>query len=149
MIGNPNKIQAKAMISDSEIIDKITTQVNWYGKHSTGATLDQLLECKDKLVGYNYHLAELVSEYFLNYSKCYYIRKIKIARIKNVLIKNKTAITHAESIATEQAANEFEQEVENEAMAQRLDNLLRQSNKVVDAIQQRISVLKKEREEIH
>ena len=134
------------MISPSEILNKISTQINWYGAHSNKATIEQLLDCKDLLVGYNYHLAELMSTYFLNYTKCYYIRKIKVARVKNVLIKNKTAIGTAESIATEQSANEFEQEVENEAMAQRLDNLLRQSNKVVDAISQRVSVLKKERE---
>jgi len=134
------------MISPSEILNKISTQINWYSAHSNKATIEQLLDCKDLLVGYNYHLAELMSTYFLNYTKCYYIRKIKVARVKNVLIKNKTAIGTAESIATEQSANEFEQEVENEAMAQRLDNLLRQSNKVVDAISQRVSVLKKERE---
>lgn len=127
-----------------KILKKISEHVDWYGKNSATATIDQLLECKDKLVGYGYHLAELVSEYFTNYTKCYYIRKIKIARTKNALIKDGSAISAAESIATEQAADEFDQEIENEAMAQRLNNLLRQSNKVVDAISQRVSVLKKE-----
>jgi len=133
--------------SPTEILEKVSKQIDWYGATSNKATIDQLLNCKDKLVGYNYHLAELTSNYFLDYSMCYYIRKIKVARLKNVLIKNKSAIGTAESIATEQSANELENQVKNEAMAQRLDNLLRQSNKVVDAITQRISVLKKEMEQ--
>ena len=128
------------------LIEKITKVVNDYGKQSKSATINQLLDWKDLLVGYNYHLAELMSDYFEYYSKHYYIRKIKIAREKNRLIKDGSAISAAETIATVEAAKEFEKELEYESMANRLDNLLRQSNKVTEAMTQRIAVLRNEKE---
>lgn len=133
------------MISHTELLEKINKVINSYCSQSKSSTVNQLLDWKDLLAGYNYHLAELMSDYFADYSKHYYIRKIKIAREKNRLIKEGSAISAAESIATVEAAQEFQTELDNEAMADRLDNLLRQSNRVVDAMAQRISVLKNER----
>ena len=129
------------------LISTITKIVNDYGKQSKSSTVNQLLDWKDLLVGYNYHLAELMSDYFAQYTKNYYIRKIKIAREKNRLIKEGSAISAAESIATVEAAQEFQKELEYESMANRLDNLLRQSNKVAEAMTQRIAVLRNERNE--
>ena len=101
------------------IIEKITGVINDYGKGSESATIDQLLKWKDLLVGYNYHLAELVSTYFKNYSRAYYIRKIKISRVKNHLVKEGNPVTASESLAVEQAAPEYENELEYEATAER------------------------------
>jgi replicative DNA helicase len=134
-------------LKPEDLIEAITKIVNAYGKQSKSSTVNQLLDWKDLLVGYNFHLAELMSDYFSNYNKCYYIRKIKIAKEKNRLIKSGEAITAAESIATAEAAQEFQNELDNEGMAERLNNLLRQSNKIVDAMTQRISVLKQEKNE--
>ena len=128
-----------------KLIDKISGVINDYGTFSESATIDQLLRWKDLLVGYNYHLAEVVSEYFKNYSRSYYIRKIKISRVKNRLVKEGNPVTASESQAVEEAAQEYETELEYEATAERLNNLLRQSNKVVEAMAQRVSVLKTER----
>jgi len=128
-----------------KLIDKISGVINDYGTFSESATIDQLLRWKDLLVGYNYHLAEVVSEYFKNYSRSYYIRKIKISRVKNRLVKEGNPVTASESQAVEEAAGEYETELEYEATAERLNNLLRQSNKVVEAMAQRVSVLKTER----
>lgn len=118
-----------------EILDKISALIDWYNKYSVKATPSQLLDCKDKLVTYNYNLSDLVAEYAKNYHKAYYIRKIVIARNKNAYIKSGDAIGKAESLATEEAAEQFEIELECEALAIRLENLLRQSNKIVDAMQ--------------
>lgn len=128
------------------VIEKITKVINDYGKQSKSSTVNQLLDWKDLLVGYNYHLAELMSDYFSDYTKHYYIRKIKIAREKNRLIKEGSAISAAETMATVEAAQEFEKELEYESMANRLDNLLRQSNKVTEAMTQRIAVLRNEKD---
>ncbi len=128
----------------NEILEKINVIINWYHQKSASASPDDLLKCKDKLVTYNYNLAELVAEYSKNYHKNYYIRKLTVARMKNAYIKNGEAVGKAESLATEEAAEAFDNELESEALAMRLELLLRQSNKVVDAIQQRISYLKTE-----
>jgi len=127
---------------ENEILDKINEMVSWYHKNCTKATPEQLLASKDKLVTLNYNLAEIVAEQAKNYHKSYYIRKLTIARKKNAYIKSGEAVSKAESLATEEAANEFEQELELEALALRYELLLKQSNKIVDAIQQRVSYLK-------
>lgn len=132
------------MTNNSEIIEKIGKLVEWYNSNCKSATPVQLLDCKDLLVTFNYNLAEQVADMTKDYHKSYYIRKMAIAVKKNAYIKNGEAIGKAESLATEDAAEQFESELEYEAMALRFELLLKQSNKVVDALQQRISYLKVE-----
>jgi len=128
----------------SEIITKIGKIVSWYNTNCKSATPVQLLDCKDTLVTLNYNLAETVADMTKDYHKSYYIRKMAIAVKKNAFIKNGEAIGKAESLATEEAAEQFENELEFEALALRFELLLKQSNKIVDAIQQRVSYLKVE-----
>lgn len=127
-----------------EIVLKIQEMVDWYQLNSSTASIECLLRLKDKLVVYNYNLAEILSDMSKNYHKYYYIRKMTISRRKNAMIKDGTAVNKAESIATEQAAQDFDNELEAEALANKLDLKLKQSNKIVEAITQRISVLKME-----
>ena len=127
-----------------EIILKIGKGINWYGNNSAKANINQLLEAKDKLVTLNYNIAEEVAEAKRIYNYSYYIRKISISKSKNSYINQGHSATKSESIATEEQAEKLEQEINNESYALKIELLLRQSNKVVDAMQQRISVLKSE-----
>ena len=125
-----------------EIVNKISDLITWYGNNCHKAQPEELLICKDRLVTFNYNLAQIVAESAKDYHLHYYIRKLTIARIKNAYIKKGEAVSKAESLATEESAEEFQNELESEALALKLELLLKQSNKIVDAIQQRVSYLK-------
>ncbi len=81
-----------------------------------------------------------------SYNYGYYIRKINIIKAKNRYINQGTSAVAAEAKALEEFAGDLKTELDREAFSYRLDLLLKQSNKVVDAIQQRVSFLKTEKQ---
>ena len=125
-----------------ETIEQISKVIESYNKSYRTLSIDSLLAAKDKLVTLNYNLAEDVAEAKKSYNYGYYIRKINIIKAKNRYINQGTSATAAEAKAMEEFAGDLKTELDREAISHRMDLLLRQSNKVVDAIQQRISYLK-------
>ena len=130
-----------------EILNDIDKLINWFDKNFTNATIDKLHDCKSKLCIYNYRLVDIVAEYHLIYNKNYFIRKINIARRKHKEIANKSTVSKAETIATVEAADLFEKELESEATAKRLENLSKQINVIIRDIEQRISTMKIEQKQ--
>ena len=128
------------------ILEQITEVIQAYNESYKDLSIDNLLNAKDKLVTLNFNLAEEVAEAKKSYNYGYYIRKINIVKAKNRYINQGTSATAAEAKALEEFAGDLKIELDREAISYRMDLLLRQSNKVVDAIQQRISFLKVEKQ---
>jgi len=127
------------------ILEDINRVIEAYKKNYSTLSIDSLLNAKDKLVTLNFNLAEEVAEAKKQYNAGYYIRKISIIKQKNSYINQGKSAAAAEAMATSENAENLKVELGWEDIAYRLELLLRQSNKVVDAIQQRISFLKVEK----
>jgi len=128
------------------IIEQITEIIMAYNKAYKTLSIDDLLNAKDKLVTLNFNLAEEVATAKDSYNMGYYLRKINVTKHKNAYINQGKSATAAESAAIDNTRAELKAELEKESYAYRLDLLLKQSNKVVDALQQRISFLKREKQ---
>ena len=130
----------------SDTLEQIRKDIDFYHSNAKEISVDKLLKLKTHLTTLNYYLAEQVADMKESYNNSYYIRKISISKTKNAYVNKSYAATKAESIATEEEAEKLETELNNEALANRLDLLLKQSNKIVEDITQRISVLKQEKQ---
>lgn len=128
-----------------EILEEIRKSINWYRDNVKTIDVDKLMKLKSHLVTYNYNLAEGLAEMKEAYNTAYYIRKIETAKQKNAYMNQSYAASKAESIAMEDQQERFQDEIQKESMAYQVELLLRQSNKVVEDITQRISVLKLEK----
>ena len=130
----------------NEIIKKISDDIDWYNQRCKTATIDELLKLKSHIVTLNYNLVESLADLKRDYNVARFDKKIQFTRTKNELIRQGEKIGSAESQADEKTAELYKKELDVENLAYRLEQLLKQSNYVVDDISQRISVLKKERE---
>jgi len=129
-----------------DTLDKIKRGIEWYEKHSNTATIHDLLRCKDKIVSYNYYIAEQFAEFNKSAKIAYGIRKIGIASEINKMTKTGETFTKSDSLAIEEKADIIKDEKLNEAIADSLYIRLKHSDAVVRAIEQRIAVLRKELE---
>lgn len=129
-----------------EILKKVGDVISWYQENYNTENIHLLLRSKDNLVTLNYNLAEEVAEHKKLYNIHYFIRKIAINKTKNSYINQKKSAVESQNIAEIEQADKLEAELEAEAISFRLDLLLKQSNKIVDAMQQRISFMRYELE---
>lgn len=132
-------------MKETEILTEIEKVVASYDKNYKTLSIDHLLNLQTKLSTLAYNLSDIVADYKMNYNKAYYIRKIELSKSKNAYINQGKAAGFAESLATEATADNLSDELQNESMSFRLDNKLRQINKILDGLSQRISFLKQEK----
>ena len=128
------------------ILEQVSGVITAYKRNYKTLSIDDLLNCKDKLVTLNYNLAEETADSKDSYNMGYFLRKINVTKAKNAYIYQGKSAAAAESAAIENTRAELKDELLKESNAYRLDLLLKQSNKVVDAIQQRVSFLKTEKQ---
>ena len=131
------------------MLAKISDIITWYNGNAQKATIDMILAAKDRLVTLNYNLGEMLADSQTEFNKKYFIRRISIAKKEAYHIQQGEAISKAKTVAVSECEFEFKEELDAESYANKVEILLRQSNRVVDAMQQRISVLKKEYPETH
>lgn len=129
-------------MKESVLIDEIGQLIGWYKESGSTATISELLDCKDQIATNCWNLAEHTGDAKTDYNKCYFQRKIEVARQKQEAFgKGKTATkADVESIIKNEGL--FNAEILKEGYAFKLDLMLKQANKVVDAISQRISYAK-------
>lgn len=127
-----------------EIIEKITEQINRYENIYKTANIDILLNAQDWFCIQNYSLASMVADFKENYNNSYYIRKISIAQSQQAMINEGFSKAKAEPKSLIENKKKIENELEFQSTAYRLEILLKQVNVLINSIQQRISVLKKE-----
>ncbi len=113
------------------------------GYYKGNGSIDVLLDMQDKLAVHSYRLAEMSADMKSEYNGSYFMRKITISKKTQAIIRQtKTSKAQAEVEATNTSEDLLLEELNNEAEAFKYDLLLRQVNKVLSAMQQRISYLK-------
>lgn len=137
------------MSQDTDIIRTITDIIITYGHNSGSYSLDSLLLERDSLAVHLYRFAEMQADDKKDYNRSYYMRKIHLSKQKNAFIEQGNSAAKAEAMATasEKYKKLFKDEMNTEAMAYKSDLLMKQANKILDAMMQRISYLKFEYEQ--
>lgn len=131
-----------------KIINQINEVVKWYQDNYKTLTITQLLDCQDKLSTLYYNFSEELQEAMLEYAKRYWEYKTQYAKsyLENIAKKIDEKITSKESeeLAKESTMSQWTEQMFASAYIEKLKLQDRAINKILSAIQQRISTLKQE-----
>jgi len=136
------------MYQTDKILEHISTLIDTYESMITSNDIESFIKLQDEIAIYSYRLAEIASENKRGYNTSYYIRKITHQRqIQSALNSGKaTAMNKASHEADLGVQDLVMKELDYEALSYRTDLLLKQVNKILDSLRQKISYLKKEYE---
>ena len=131
-----------------ETIDNIEKSLIWYSENCEKATIIQLMRMSDKLSIWSVTLASIVAQSNGQYLIDYFSRKVHIADRTLFHMDKGDSKAKSEEIALLEAESQElrKQEVDSQIAAQHTQLMLRQVNKVLDSVRQRISFLKMEYE---
>lgn len=129
------------------VIPTMTNLIQQYQDKYSTMPLNRLLDFQDKLSTLSWTLAEQVGEAKHLYNGQHFVRKIEVIRKKQGLrTAKKITQKEAEEIALEETHDDYLEELELEANAYKMELMLRQCNRILSSVQQRISSLKQEKE---
>ena len=129
-----------------DLLNKINELVKAYNTEEW-VPVWRLLIIQDRLAWYSYHLAELSAKANKEANQAYYMRKIWYVHNFNKIkadVTKKITDKLAENNAIASVKSFYQDEIEKNYTADRLKLLLGQVNRILSAIQQRISQLKQE-----
>ena len=126
-------------------LKNIKNILTWYHQSKGNQEIRDFLDRRDKLAIWSFRLAELAADLKIDYNAKYFIRKINVAKNKQAYINEKKSATVAENLATLDFQEVWDEQVQAEAEAYRADVLLKQVNKVLEAMNQRIAYMKTEK----
>ena len=130
-------------------IEEIQVILDWYFEHSDKANINDLLKAQDKIAIRSYTLSEELGNIKKDYNFAYFTRKIEFNKAKSHYINTKSkGVSAADVEANLDVQSLQEKEIEFESLGYKLENLLRQLNKILQSIQQRISFLKYEYQKV-
>jgi hypothetical protein len=133
-----------------DTLNRITQIIDKYESSIRSQDIEGLIVLRDHLAINSYRLAQEAAELKKDYNSTYFIRKISVNKsTQGIIGEKKLPMNKATLEATIANEDIYKQEQELESAAYQLDLLLRQSNKVLEAMSQRISYLKTERENAH
>ena len=128
------------------LLDRINDIIKWYIKTKPNEMhMVLLIDKMDELSGLLWLMADFTADAKLEYNSKYFIYKIDTAREKINLIKTGLAVNKADIEAMLSKEVEYELQLEAEAVSYKADLLIRQGNRVVDAMRTRISYFKAEK----
>ena len=128
-------------------MEEIGKGIQWYFENSHKATINVLMEFQDKMTAYAFWLAEIAADQKKDYNLKYFSRKIEVAKSKQNFIQNqKMKVNQSEIEATIENEDILKEEIESESYTYKCDLLLKQTNKLLDSIRQRIAYLKQEKQ---
>ena len=125
------------------MIQEITKQIESYQRSIGSNDINGLIELRDMLAINSFYLAQELAEAKSNYNSSYFVRKIQIEKSKQGFVKE-MAYNKATTEALIQSEELYKSELDMESIAVSLDLLLKQVNKILDAMSQRISYLRDE-----
>ena len=129
-----------------KLIEDIKEQIDRYEEIYKTSSIDTLLNAADWFSIQATRLSENLSELKSHYNKSYYVRKLKVAQKEQELInKENLSAAKAQSKSIVDTAEFLDNELEYQSQAYRVDIFLRQVNILIHTIQQRISYLKIEK----
>ena len=134
------------MAHEQQIITKIEKLLVWYEGNCDKATVLQLLKFNDQLSLLSVNLGSICAKAKGSYLRVYFERKHTFSTKKLDWIKNGSSATKADEQARLEIGLIKESEIQREEEADILNLMLRQVNKVLSSVQQRISFEKAEYE---
>ncbi len=135
-------------MQDKKIIDAIQDCLDWYEDNYSNTTIELLLNLQDKLALLSVNLAEMVAKSKGSYLRVYFQRKFTFSTKKLTFIKDGEKIGTAEEKARVQIGDIKEVEIQEEEYTDLLNLKLRQINRVLQSVQQRISYMKAEKDRL-
>ena len=140
-------IKNRMNIKDEDVIKMSGDIIEWYyNQASKNGDLIKLMKAQDRLSALSYNIAQITADYKGEYNESYFIKKINHNIQKQAFINQGDSGVVAESNAIVKTKEEIKKEKQAEANSYRMDLLLKQINKVLSAMQQKISHLKNEYE---
>lgn len=133
----------------TEIITKLEGLIKEYNQVRDSGNISVILDLKDKICAWSFRFAELAADLKITYNDFYFIRRINVAKTRQALIKNGSTIGAADTDALIKHEESYKQEQEYESLSYKADIMLRQTNIIIQAIQQRVSWLKIESKEFN
>jgi len=127
-------------------LQSIEAILTWYQANGATQSIENLLDAQDKLSIHSYRLAEIAGQSKSKYNSSYFIRKISVAKSTHAMQTEKVAYNKAENKAMIENELAYQNEINTEAEAYTSDLLLKQVNKVIASMSQRISYLKHEKQ---
>ncbi len=129
-----------------KLITDIKSKIDRYEEVYKTSSIDTLLNAADWFAIQATRLSEGLAELKTNYNKSYYVRKLKVAQKEQELI-NKDGLSAAKATSGSIVATaEFlDTELSYQSSAYRVELFLKQVNILIHTIQQRISYLKIEK----
>lgn len=130
-------------LKDDDIYDLLNETVKWYHLYGSKATIDDLLDNKDKITTCTYRLSQKLSDVTDKYER-------RIAENKDTISKAmlKFSMNTTPTLAREQAKVSSSKSLKIEAQykgeIKNLENLLSSLDKIVNAMTQRIAWLRQE-----
>ena len=135
--------------TQQEVISMICDLLDWYENNYNNADIVKLLSFQDKLSLLSINLAHITALSKASYLRAYFNRKMIFSTKKLTFIQAGEKIGTAEEKAGVQLVEVKEEEIQKEELADSLNLTLRQVNKVLSSVQQRISFLKAEWDRMH
>ena len=123
-------------------LDKIEAILVWYHKECDSCELAILMHKSDQLANLAYGLAKELGSVHGAYNHAYFIRRINVSKTVNKLVQKGLAMNKSDHEALEENEAFFSEEKEKESESFSLNLLLKQVNKILERMNQRISYLK-------
>ena len=128
-----------------ELISLLDQEIQIYLDNGEAMDVDALLECQDKLSGYSWTLTELCAEFKRDYNFKYFTRKIMVNESAQAITNKPVKIAMNKAVLSAEVKHkyELENEIEAESYAYEADLRLKQLNRILSSVQQRISHAKR------
>jgi len=136
--------ESRMKISDVKVFDMIAEIIEWYFHNAKTPDIEKILAARDRLATLSYNLASISADLKERYNGQYYIRKIETAKSKQGFISKGKNMSQSETESIISSAEFLKGEIEAEADSYKVDLLLKQVNKILDAMGQRIAFARAE-----
>jgi hypothetical protein len=129
-----------------DTVKEIELILSDYFQKGSSQDIEGLLLWQDKLSIHSYRLAQLTADSKNVYNGNYFIRKITVNKQQqSIIATRKISKAQANLEADVLSEDLFKNELESEGLTYKYEMLLNQVNKILSAMQQRISYLKTEK----
>lgn len=133
--------------SDEEVLEEVGKIMEWYYENAKDPHIEKLIKTRDRLAALSYNLAYMAGQLKGDYNAKYYIRKMEVSKKKQWYRKELKQGLGAAEVDAEVDTQQFvKDELQAETDAYTCELLLRQVNRVLDAMHQRIGFMRSEQE---
>jgi hypothetical protein len=130
----------------TDTVKEIELILSDYFTKGSSQDIDGLLLWQDKLSIHSYRLAQMTADSKTIYNGNYFIRKITVNKQQQSMMATRKLSKAQANLEADILSEElFKKELESEGLTYKYEMLLNQVNKILSAMQQRISYLKTEK----